>query len=150
MKRIFLTLFIALTVLNTASVCLCLEQEYQSKDGKPKPELYFQINSYVLQSININTGQFRVLDVLTNEIKIFNTHSFMGSMFVRQVKSDRVVFDSFEWLLKKDEQKETQVDEEVEKEEEVQEDDDFATFEDILFEEDAADESIDNMGDEKK
>jgi hypothetical protein len=149
MKKIYsitlmILVFLSITALSQA------QQQYQAKDSKPKKEIFFQINSYVLQSINVTTGQFRVLDVLTNEIKTFNTHSFMGSMFVRQVKTDRVVFDAFEWVLKESDKKDAPVEEEEEIEEETDEDDEFGTVEDILFEDEEPAEEPEDEEEEKK
>jgi hypothetical protein len=78
----------------------------------------------------------------------------MGSMFVRQVKEDRVVFDSFEWLINKQESTEKKIEEESrEEDEEEEETDEFDSFEELLFDSPAEeDESLDelNKQEEKK
>jgi len=73
--------------------CPALAQDVKKVPGE------IQINFYRLMEVLPEYQQFRCIDTSTKEKILFSSHSFMGSMYVKRVEKDRVVFDSFEWMV---------------------------------------------------
>ncbi|PKK92032.1 MAG: hypothetical protein CVV64_01045 [Candidatus Wallbacteria bacterium HGW-Wallbacteria-1] len=84
---------IALFLFSFASTAICQDSEPKKVPGE------VQINFYRLLEVLPELQQFRCLDTSTKEKILFSSHSFMGSMYVVKVARDRVVFDSFDWMV---------------------------------------------------